>query len=76
VQFEQLSQAPSENDGEASRPSLAPTGNLLITLAVDVPQAERIVFASEYGTIWLTAQDGETNESGSRIRTLRNIYDE
>jgi pilus assembly protein CpaB len=76
VQVEQLPQAPSENDGETSGPSLAPTGNLLITLAVDVPQAERIVFASEYGTIWLTAQSQETNEAGSRIRNLRNIYDE
>jgi len=76
VQVEQLPQAASENDGETSGPSLAPTGNLLITLAVDIPQAERVVFASEYGTIWLTLQSDETNESGSRIRNLRNIYDE
>ncbi len=75
VQVEQLPQsAPDDTDG--STLSLAPTGNLLVTLAVDVPQAERIIFAAEYGSIWLSAQDENTNRDGSRIRTLRNIYDD
>jgi len=77
VQVEQLPQAPGdEDDGESNGPELAPTGNLLVTLAVDVPQAERIVFAAEYGTTWLSAQDENTSEDGSRIRTPRNIYDD
>ena len=77
VQVEQLPQAPADDDGPArSGPELAPTGNLLITLAVDVPQAERIVFSAEYGTVWLSAQDELTGEEGSRIRTPRNIYDD
>ena len=76
VQVEQLPQAPSDEEDENTGPELAPTGNLLVTLAVDVPQAERIVFAAEYGTTWLSAQDENTSEDGSRIRTPRNIYDD
>jgi pilus assembly protein CpaB len=76
VQVEELPQTPSDEDDENSGPELAPTGNLLVTLAVDVPQAERIVFAAEYGTTWLSAQDENTTEDGSRIRTPRNIYDD
>jgi len=76
VQVEQLPQTPEDEDGERSGPELAPTGNLLVTLAVDVDQAERIVFSAEYGTVWLSAQDENTSEEGSRIRTPRNIYDD
>lgn len=77
VQVEQLPQQPADGDGQAtSGPDLAPTGNLLITLAIDVPQAERIVFAAEHGTIWLSLEDEDADESGSRLRTPRNIYDD
>jgi pilus assembly protein CpaB len=76
VQVETLPQTPGEEEGEQSGPDLAPTGNLLLTLAVDVPQAERIVFSAEYGLIWLSAQDENTIEDGSRVRTPRNIYDD
>lgn len=78
VQVEQLPQTvdDDEADGDRSGPELAPTGNLLITLAVDVPQAERIVFSAEYGTVWLTAQDEDSSEDDSVLRTPRNIYDD
>jgi pilus assembly protein CpaB len=56
--------------------AVAPTGNLLVTLAVDVEQAERIVFAAEHGTLWLTAQDEDTDQGGSTVRDGGNIYDE
>lgn len=76
VQLEQLPRAPADDGTESGGVNLAPTGNLLITFAVDVPKAERIVFASEYGAIWLSAQDEDTVEDGSLIRTMRNIYDD
>jgi pilus assembly protein CpaB len=84
VQVEQLPQSVGDADGEAGEdsttasraPDLAPTGNLLVTLAVDVDQAERMVFTAEHGTVWLSAQDEDTEEDGSRIRTPRNIYDD
>lgn len=76
VHVEQLPPTPDEAEGAPSGPALAPTGNLLITLAVDVPQAERVVFAAEHGTVWLTAEDVEADETGSRLRTPRIIYDD
>lgn len=77
VQVEQLPQAPADDEQpQTSGPGLAPTGNLLVTLAVDVPQAERIVFSAEHGMIWLSAEDADADESGSQLRTPRNIYDD
>jgi pilus assembly protein CpaB len=75
VQVEQLPPAPDEEVGR-NAPDLAPTGNLLITLAVDVAAAERIVFAAEHGLIWLSSQPDEASQDGSRLRTPRNIYDD
>jgi pilus assembly protein CpaB len=74
VQLEQLPSAPAEGEESEGAPDIAPTGNLLVTLAVDVDQAERIVHAAEHGTIWLTAQDEETSEDGSVLREPENIY--
>lgn len=71
--------APTEaeaGEDEPPRPAAAPTGNLLVTLAVDAEQAERIVFAAEHGTVWLTAQNEETAQDGSAIRDSGNIYDD
>jgi pilus assembly protein CpaB len=76
VQVEQLPQATGDDDGERTGPDLAPTGNLLVTLAVSTAQAERIVFTAEHGTVWLTAQNEDTTEDGSQLRVPRNIYDD
>jgi pilus assembly protein CpaB len=67
---------PSDADAETTGPTAAPGGNLLITLAVDVEQAERIVFAAEHGTVWLTAQNDATSQDGSAVRDGGNIYDD
>ncbi len=77
VQVEEL--APKEEkeaegqEGEAT-PNLAPTGSLLVTLAVDAPSVERIVFAAEFGLIWLTAEPAEAPQDGTKIVTRDNIY--
>lgn len=78
VQVEQLPSTPEEGvDGtESQGPNLAPTGNLLVTLAVDVPRLERVVFSAEHGTIWLTNEPENADESGSKIRDGGNIYDD
>lgn len=77
VQVEQLPQTTAgEGEDEPSGPDLAPTGNLLVTLAVDTSQAERIVFTAEHGMVWLAAQDDDTTTEGSQLRVPRNIYDD
>ena len=51
-----------------------PAGSLLVTLAVDAPAAERVVFASSYGDIWLTIEPTDASEAGTGIQTTDRIY--
>ena len=61
-------------DDDISGPAASPGGNLLVTLAVDAPSAERIVFTAEHGTVWL-ALDPETAPSeGTKVWTRAGIY--
>lgn len=52
----------------------APASVLLVTLAVTTPQAEQITFAAEFGLIWLTRQNGDTDLTGGTILTLDKVY--
>lgn len=61
-------------DPDITGPDLAPTGNLLITLAGDAEAIERIVFTAEYGVLWLAIEDPEATEVETDIRTRGNIY--
>lgn len=78
----QISQGDAERqqaetvDGVEGAPTVneAPAGSLLLTLAVTTPQAEQIVFSAEFGTIWLTLQNDDTNFDGSRILTIDQVY--
>ncbi len=51
-----------------------PAGTLLVTLAVDAVSAERLVFVSSYGDIWLTIEPADANEAGTGIQTTGKIY--
>ncbi|MEA2687125.1 MAG: pilus assembly protein CpaB [Actinomycetota bacterium] len=46
-----------------------PAGNLLVTLAVDAPSVERVVFAAEHGSLWLAEQPIQSSEGGTRVQT-------
>ena len=77
VQVEQLPRVPEEQlDGEEQgyTPDLAPTGNLLISLAVSAPDVERIVFTAEFGSIWLAQEPEDASEEGTRIQSRGTIY--
>jgi pilus assembly protein CpaB len=52
----------------------APGDQLLVTFAVTSPEAEQIVFAAEFGRIWLTGQNAATDKSNTRILTLEQVY--
>jgi pilus assembly protein CpaB len=45
----------SPTNGSA-QPGNAPNGQLLVTLAIDAPSLERLVFAAERGTLWLSVE--------------------
>lgn len=67
--------APAQDDEDSLAPNPAPAGQILVTLAVDAGQAERIVFTAEYGTLWLSNEDANATEQGTKIRTRLDIYD-
>ncbi len=74
VQIERLPAETATPDVEQSNLELAPTGNLLVTLAVSAPDAEKVVFAAEHGTVWLAAEPAEADETGTTIQTRGTIY--
>ncbi|MDQ1538280.1 MAG: pilus assembly protein CpaB [Actinomycetota bacterium] len=59
---------------DAKDEKAAPTSNLLVTLAVDAPAAERIVFAAEHGRVWLTAEPQDANEGGTRVQSKATVF--
>jgi pilus assembly protein CpaB len=74
IQVERLPAETDEASAEQSGVELAPTGNLLVTLAMEPDAVERIVFTAEFGTVWL-AQESETSpEAATRIQTRGTIY--
>lgn len=84
----QLSKADSERateiaDGSASAADVAPkaatvneapSDTLLVTLALNTPDVEQVVFAAEFGHIWLTVENADASETGGRIVTLNQVY--
>jgi pilus assembly protein CpaB len=52
----------------------APTGKLLVTLALDGPSVEKVVFAAEHGTVWLSAEPSNAPTGGTGIITRGNVY--
>jgi pilus assembly protein CpaB len=61
-----------ESDDEAV--DRAPSKQLLVTLALSSPQVEQVVFGAEFGHIWLTAENAQATEDGTRIVTLGEVY--
>ena len=56
--------------------SWPPTGNLLVTFALEADDAERLVFSMEFGRIWLTYEPADSGGHDSAEMTHRgNVYD-
>ncbi|MFH1330655.1 MAG: RcpC/CpaB family pilus assembly protein [Actinomycetota bacterium] len=75
VQAEQLLRTVAAEDAVAGAPDLAPTGSLLITLALGPVAAERLVFTAEHGLIWLALEGGEVSEADTEVQTRGIIYE-
>jgi pilus assembly protein CpaB len=73
VQVEQLPRHPDEASADDA-PELAPTGNLLITLAVEPADAQRIVFTAEHGFIWLGGENAEADEPETVVELRETVY--
>ena len=75
VQVEELP-VESEDGASASPMELAPTGNLLITLAAPAEDIERIIFTAEHGFLWLALEDPDAPEPDTDIQTRSTVYAE
>ncbi|MBG6182286.1 pilus assembly protein CpaB [Arthrobacter sp. CAN_A214] len=64
----------AEVDGEEvpSEAPPAPTGSLLVTVAVSEEQATRIVFAAEFARIWLSKEATTTEENSAPVTMFEN----
>jgi pilus assembly protein CpaB len=61
------------SDDSDIAPGNAPTGQLLVTLALDVPSVERVVFAAERGSLWLSIEPDDASPAGSKNVTRSNV---
>ncbi len=76
IQVEEVPVQPDpENPRLANAPRLAPTGNLLLTLALTTPEAERLIFAIEYGSLYMAQEPEDAPEEGTNIQTRETVYD-
>ena len=69
--------APVESTDEAETASSgtpAPSGSLMITLAVSAAQAEAVVFGIEHGSLWLSSEPDGAQTGGTDVITQGNIY--
>lgn len=70
AQNQQNGQQPEQSSG--SNGQGAPQDSLMITMAVSAGSAEQVVFAAEYGHIWLELQNKASTAAGTRIVTEKN----
>jgi pilus assembly protein CpaB len=70
-----LAETPAKADATAS-PTTAPVppGSVIVTLARTGADAEKIVFAQEFGSIWLSKEPSTASESGTRQLTAKDLY--
>lgn len=64
---------PAEGEGDAEGPAM-PDDTYFVTLAVDAPSVERLLFAAEEGRVWLTAEPESAPEDGTSVQTRESIF--
>ena len=75
----QVQGAPAPVEGETETVSsggAAPTGQVMVTLALTAAAAEPVVFGMEHGTVWLSLEPADADTSGTRVVTQLDVYRE
>lgn len=67
----QQSDQAASNEDDANQ---APTGNLLVTMALTAPEVERVVFTAEHGFLWLAFEPQDAPTDGTQVTTRAEIY--
>jgi pilus assembly protein CpaB len=63
----------TDGASDGDDPTRAPDGDLLVTLAVGPPEAQRLVFALEHGAIWLAGQPSTTSVPTAATVTAQDV---
>lgn len=75
IQLEKLPQDRTDANGDPIDSTIvAPTGNLLVTLAMEPHQVEQFVFTAEFGRIWLGYEPASVVEDTEIPTTRTNIF--
>lgn len=75
LQAEELPRTVDEEEAAAGGPDLAPTGNLLVTLALNPVDAERLVFSTEHGSVWLAVEGAQADDADTPVQTRVTVYE-
>lgn len=76
IQVEELPAEATAESAEAQGVEVAPTGNLLVTIATEAPYIEKIVFTAEFGRLWLAIEGELSAEEFDQVQTRNLIYRE
>jgi pilus assembly protein CpaB len=69
AQASKSQQTDGQQDDQGGSGEPAPQAGLMITMAVSANDAEQVVFAGEYGHIWLSLENKASTDDGTRIVT-------
>ncbi len=62
-------------DGSAAPATVAPVAPLLIKLGVTAGEAERLIYAMNNGSLWLTSEANDVPEVDTKVVVRDNVYD-
>ncbi|MCF4122812.1 RcpC/CpaB family pilus assembly protein [Antribacter sp. KLBMP9083] len=66
---------PADDEGDADPAAVVvPDGSVMITLALSAADAEKVVWAQERGSIWLSREPAGAPRDGTRIVTEENVF--
>ena len=51
----------------------APVSPVLVTMALDAPSVEKVVFAAEHGRLWLSWEPKEAGEGGTKLQNRQSV---
>lgn len=66
--------APTESATADPRDTVLPVGSLMLTVAVNDIDAAKIIFAAEYGKMWLSKEPLDATDGGPRIIQRSEVY--
>lgn len=53
--------------------SQSPAGPLMVTMALDAPSVEKVVFAAEHGRLWLSWEPKDASEAGTKVQSRQGV---